>query len=318
MIHLKILCSIVLLLSLVGCGGGGGGGGGSTTPGPVTPPPATNNQPIANAGSNQTIVAGDTVNLSGASSSDIDGDNLSYTWQLNSKPAGSNATFTDANSVTATFIADVAGSYVVSLTVNDGQVSSSASTVTITAIAANNPPIADAGPDQQVEAGQTVTLSGSTSQDPDGDSLTYRWQFNARPDGSVADLSDPTSQSPTFTADVAGTYSFALTVNDGQIDSAPDTVTVEVVPLNTAPIANAGTDNSTIVGATVSLSGAASSDTDGDPLIYAWQFNARPDGSEAVLSNSNIVSPTFIPDLPGGYTIALVVNDGQLNSTADT
>jgi hypothetical protein len=67
---------------------------------------------------------------------------------LISKPAGSNANFTDANSVTTTFIADIADNYVVSLTVNDGQVSSSASTVTITAIAANNPPIANAGPDQ--------------------------------------------------------------------------------------------------------------------------------------------------------------------------
>lgn len=59
-------------------------------------------------------------------------------------------------------------------------------------------------------------------------------------------------------------------------------------------------------------------DPDGDPLTYVWSVTSRPSGSTAALSNANIVNPTFKPDKPGTYIIQLIVNDGTVNSAADT
>jgi hypothetical protein len=90
----------------------------------------------------------------------------------------------------------------------------------------NTPPLADAGPNRQVTAGSTVTLDGSGSADADGDPLTYLWTLESRPADSQAILSSMTAATPTFTADVAGTYVFSLVVNDGQENSLAATVTI--------------------------------------------------------------------------------------------
>ncbi len=87
----------------------------------------------------------------------------------------------------------------------------------------NQPPTANAGDNQSVVQGEKVCFDGSKSSDPDGDELTYTWTFTALPDGSSAALDDPTAVKPCFTADLPGTYTVSLTVNDGTEDSAPST-----------------------------------------------------------------------------------------------
>jgi len=88
---------------------------------------------------------------------------------------------------------------------------------------ANQPPVADAGPDQTVDAatidGASVILNGSGSSDADDDSLTYNWSW----DGETAHGVSPTISLP------RGTTTFTLVVNDGTEDSAPDTVEITVV-----------------------------------------------------------------------------------------
>ncbi|MYC06806.1 MAG: hypothetical protein F4X57_06510 [Chloroflexi bacterium] len=91
----------------------------------------------------------------------------------------------------------------------------------------NNAPVADAGTDQTVDAGDSVSLDGSGSNDPDGDALTYAWTQTSGPSVTLAGAS---SASPGFTAPNAdATLVFSLTVNDGTEDSAADTVAVTVV-----------------------------------------------------------------------------------------
>src|SRR5262245_21792591 len=92
-----------------------------------------------------------------------------------------------------------------------------------------------------------------------------------------------------------------------------DVVLIRVVA-NTPPMANAGPDQTVKVGQTVTLDGSGSTDADGDPLSYQWSFVVRPTGSQATLSNSAVVHPTFVVDRPGTYTVQLVVNDGKTNS----
>ena len=94
----------------------------------------------------------------------------------------------------------------------------------------NHPPVADAGNDQSVLVGDTVTLQGSAT-DIDGDSIvSWAWTVDSAPEGSVATIVDPTIPNPTFMPDLAGQYVFNLVVNDGRDDSAVASVTIEVAP----------------------------------------------------------------------------------------
>ncbi|MFO7558386.1 MAG: PKD domain-containing protein [Desulfobacterales bacterium] len=270
--------------------------------------------PVANAGPDQSGVYGENITLNGSGSFDVDGDSLTYAWAFTSRPSGSTATLSNANAVKPSFTIDVSGDYTVQLIVHDGAAVSAPDTVTIST--ENSAPVADAGPDQTVLNGDLVTLDGSGSSDVDGDPLTYSWSFTSRPPGSTAALSNATTASPSFTIDVSGDYTIQLIVNDGTVDSAPDTVTISTD--NSAPVANAGPDQSGFHGQTITLDGSGSSDADGDPLTYAWSFTSQPSGSNAALSNATAASPSFTIDVSGDYTVQLIVNDGMVNSSPDT
>ncbi|ABM02367.1 PKD domain containing protein [Psychromonas ingrahamii 37] len=89
---------------------------------------------------------------------------------------------------------------------------------------------------------------------------------------------------------------------------------------NTAPVAEAGLNQSIHVGQNVALDGSGSTDdkTASEDLLYDWTFDAKPPGSPVVLTNADTVTPSFIVDLPGDYLISLVVTDqGALSSLPD-
>jgi len=101
----------------------------------------------------------------------------------------------------------------------------------------NIAPTADAGPDQGVSISSPVTLDGRGSSDPNGDDLTFSW---TQLSGTGVTLVGATTDSPTFTAPaVVSTLIFQLIVNDGEFDSTPDSVTVEV----TAPTGGVSVDS---------------------------------------------------------------------------
>ncbi|MDE0023200.1 MAG: tandem-95 repeat protein [Spirochaetaceae bacterium] len=91
----------------------------------------------------------------------------------------------------------------------------------------NRRPVADAGPDQEVDPGAAVTLDGSASHDPDDEPITgYAWTQTA---GIAVVLDDAGSATPTFTApELPGPLTFELVVAAGGLDSLPDEVTVTV------------------------------------------------------------------------------------------
>ena len=280
---------------------------------------SANAAPVANAGVNQSVVVATLVTLDGSSSSDANGDPLTYKWVLLSKPTGSSAALSSTTLAKPTLTADLAGSYVATLVVNDGKVDSAIATTAITASAANAVPVANAGVNQSVVVANLVTLDGSASTDANGDTLTYKWTLLSKPTGSVATLSSSTAQKPTFTADLAGTYVASLIVNDGKIDSTVVVATtITAAALNAAPVANAGATQTVTVGTTVSLSGAASTDANGDALTYKWTLTTKPSGSTAVLSSATALSPSLRVDLAGTYVASLIVNDGKVDSAVAT
>ncbi len=276
-----------------------------------------NSAPTANAGANFSVGEGDFVQLDGSSSSDVDGDSLSYTWSFTSRPSGSSASLSGSSSVNPSFTADVAGNYVVQLTVSDGQLSSNPDSVTVTAQSQNSAPNANAGSNQSVQVGDWVTLNGTASSDPDGDLITYSWNIVSAPSGSNAALDDNSAAQPSFTADVSGTFVIQLIVSDGFANSTAAQTNVTASSGNQAPVANAGGDQSVDTGDTVNLNGGSSSDGDGDLLSYAWSFVSRPAGSSATLSGASSETPSFVADVDGTYTVRLVVNDSTEDSSPD-
>ena len=218
--------------------------------------------------------------------------------------------------------------FTVEVTDGTGTTVSATETITVVPVAvappvvtppANTPPAADAGRIQHVKTGDHVTLNGTGSSDHDYDILNYTWTIISSPGGSTASLSDTSSVIPTFTPDVAGIYIFQLIVNDGTVDSAPDTVTITAEPphVNSIPVAHAGPDQHVNMGATVVLDGSGSSDGDGDTLTYRWQFRYKPAGSSAVLAGDTSSSPTFKPDVEGIYLVEMRVDDGEAHSGID-
>ncbi len=160
-----------------------------------------NAPPIANASAHQTVYRGQLATLNGSLSSDPEGASLTYQWTIVSQPAGSSITLAGANTATATFTPLFLGDYNIQLIVNDGQFNSAPATVRITAI--NRGPTANAGGPYTGIVGVPVQFSGSGS-DPDGDPLTFSWDFG---DGGTA--SGPT---PAHTYTTIGTYTVTLTV----------------------------------------------------------------------------------------------------------
>ena len=171
----------------------------------------------------------------------------------------------------------------------------------------NTPPSINAGPDQTVQEGSTVTLNGTTS-DQDGDQLTYSWSHDSALDISLANAD---SLSPAFTAPQVSantTVTFTLTVSDGTNDGVTDQVEITVTN-NDPPTVNAGADQAVDEGDTVTLTGTATDDDD-DPLTYRWTH----DSSLAItMTNDTSLSTTFtVPAATADTTVTftLTADDG--------
>jgi len=224
----RFIIALMLLVSLTACSGGSDGGtssGASTT---------ENTAPVANAGVDQNVATTSVVDLNGSASSDADNDALTYAWSITSQPTNATATLSNIVDVNPYFTADLDGNYTISLVVNDGTVDSTVDTVTIIAATGNSAPIANAGIAQNVNTTTTVTLEGNASTDADLDALTYAWTLTSKPTSSDANLTNPTTVNPTFVADLNGSYVVQLIVNDGTVDSAVSTVTVNATIVHNA------------------------------------------------------------------------------------
>jgi parallel beta-helix repeat protein len=275
----------------------------------------SNQPPVADAGSDQTIHIGVLVTLDGSASSDPDENYpLSYSWSIIEKPEDSNVALIDPNTQSPMFLPDAIGDYVVSLTVTDSLgLESEPDTVLVSTF--NTPPVADAGLDQAVILlGTEVQLDGSASYDNEDDPMTYFWSIIQKPETSAAELSDQYSVNPSFIADVHGDYVIELIVSDPWDSSAADSVNVSFN--NVIPVAEPGEGQSVIVGDTVYLDGSESYDENLDPLAFDWSFVIVPEDSTAELNNPTSTDPNFVADVPGEYIVSLIVNDGFEDSEA--
>ncbi|MDC1198784.1 PKD domain-containing protein [bacterium] len=258
--------------------------------------------PAAEAGPDQTVpdtnnVSGETVTLDGSASTD-DGSIVSYGWEwLGGSASGVSP---------SVYLPD--GDTIVTLTVTDNEGDTDTDTMTVTVEALNLAPIADAGADQAPAdsdglPGETVTLDGTGSSDPDGTISSYAWAWA----GGSATGATPSVSLPD------GAIVVTLTVTDNRGGTDTDTVTITVDPPNVAPTANAGPDltppdTDGLPGETVALDGTGSSDPDGTVDAYAWSWS----GGTATGATPSIT----LPD--GATTVTLMVTDNEGATNIDT
>jgi hypothetical protein len=197
-----------------------------------TPPSPVNQPPVANAGSDQTVAARATVTLNG-SGSDPEGQTLRYLWRQTSGTAVQLSNSTVARpTFTAPAVTSGSTTLAFSLTVTDPQNASASDTcqVVVNAATINQPPVAEAGPNQIVLANNQVTLNGSGSSDPEKQALTYRW---VQKSGPAVNLQNASTARPGFTAPRVTSYvqtlGFELRVTDPKGLSSADTCLVMVV-----------------------------------------------------------------------------------------
>jgi PKD repeat protein len=251
----------------------------------------SNVEPVARMSGPTRVLSGESVELDGTSSYDLDGtiDELTWDW-------GDGSTFGEG--LIDDHIYDNVGTYIVTLTVkDDGDLTSSISMV-IEVL--NRRPIASATASTNLLlTGGTVKMDGTASSDPDGTVRTYTWIFG---DGSVA-----YGSSVNHVYSDNGIYMVVLTVTDdlGGTDSTSMFIQVE----NRPPLPAIESPEESLTLLAVDLTAEGSLDPDGDISGYFWDFG---DGSGQ--SGWNV---THVYATGGTYTIRMTVmdDDGRTATT---
>jgi PKD repeat protein len=179
---------------------------------------------VPNAGPDQTVSDADgtgweTVTLDGSGSYDPDGTISSYNWTEGATLLGIGKIISHNFAV---------GTHTVTLTVTDDK-GASASDGCIITVVANQAPVANAGPDQSAYVGDTVNFNGSGSSDPDGNIVSYDWNFGDGANGNGVTVSHAYS--------AVGNYTATLTVTDNGGSTDSDTALITITKKPAAPTA---------------------------------------------------------------------------------
>ncbi|MGC8926597.1 MAG: PKD domain-containing protein, partial [Myxococcota bacterium] len=256
---------------------------------------------------------------------DIDGDALTYQWSIVSFPTGKDDSGKEIKSAPVinsqedgskiTFTPRLKGIYFVKLIVSDGSLKSNPAYATIYVSGGKpNVLIVDAGKDQVVTVGETVTLTATVQSDPPDLIYSAKWEQLS---GTPVGVTDWEQLSITFKApDTPQEIEFKFTADDHMGTVSSDTVKVTVIPANRAPVADAGKDQQVIYGSKVILSGLLSFDPDvGDKLTYRWE---QVSGKTVEISdNTNVVASFTAPEEDAELVLRLTVKDSMGLSSSD-
>ncbi len=234
------------------------------------------------------ICVGDEVIFDGSESVTEKDENLSYTWDFGDGTTG--------KGVKTTHVYRKGGRYYPRLTVDDNKGTRCSEAVATVIVDVNTAPIARIDASRSICLGKSLTLDGSGSSDPDGDSLSYDWDFGdstKKQHGSVA----------RHTFKKGGNYTVKLTVNDGRDYDCSKSVDTINIRVNTPPVADAGLSLACCIDTDSIFDGSNSYDPDGDMLTYTWDFGDGFTGTGARVTHQY--------DTSGRYKIVLTVDDGS-------
>lgn len=167
---------------------------------------------------------------------------------------------------------------------------------------ANQPPTVSVSATPTSGTAPVTVAFVTTARDPEGQALTYSWNFG--------DSTSSTQASPTHIYQAAGTYTARLTVTDVGGLTATTTVTINAgSATNRPPVVTVNPSAASIQeGGSVTFNTTAT-DPDGSVVSYSWDFG---DGTSA-----NVASPSHTYSRAGVYTARVVVRDNG-GATAGT
>jgi PKD repeat protein len=205
-----------------------------------------------------------------------------------------------------------AGTYSVVIRVSDGNITDTKS-LTVTVNDMNRPPMLTQPANMTVTEGATADQI-LTGTDPDGDPLTFS-RFAGPIFMTVFDVTASTGDlhlAPGF-AD-AGIYRASVRASDGLLSDVKSlTITVNE-GANRCPVANPGGPYSGLADVPIAFDGSASFDPDGNPLFYAWDFDA----SNGVGADAVGVTATHAYASGGSFVVTLQVSDLGCTVSATT
>ncbi|MCB9757576.1 MAG: C1 family peptidase [Candidatus Omnitrophica bacterium] len=253
----------------------------------------TNKAPVVNAGTDQTIQLPNTVNLSGGATDDgLPSQTLTSTWSMVEGP--SSALFTDKHALTTSVSFYAAGTYMLRLTVSDGELSSSDDiVVTVKAVstftlntAATNGAVTRSPNQASYQAGDKVTLTAIPNKGYQFDS----WS------GDISSSSNPVT----------------ITIDGNKSVTANFTLIIT----NKAPVVNAGTDQTIQLPNTVNLSGGATDDGLPNQTLTS-QWSLVEGAGQVTFANAQALKTSAAFSTAGTYLLRLTVSDGELSSSDD-
>lgn len=271
-----------------------------------------NPPPIANAGIDQTVEEGAAVLLDGTGSND-DGTINAFSWTQQGGPVVS---LQNASTATPSYLApEVSGSALMvwRLVVTDDGGAQHSDTVSITVVDANLPPLADPGPNLEVQTSSTVALDATGSADPDGFIAAWLW---TRISGPAVLISDANSATPTFSApSFESTLILQLTITDDDGASTTAQVSVGVFSAAGSPTADAGSDREIGANFVAELDASGSSGNGPSVKRLAWEQQSGP---AVELTNSDQAIAEFVAPGSGSLRFRLTVEDSLGRIDTDT
>ena len=264
---------------------------------------------IADAGNDIYVVPGSSVSIKG-SGTDTNGNNqgLEYSWNSNRGDI-----ILTQNNKRVSFIApDDTITFKLTLTVTDG-FNTDTDVVHIIVEANDYLPVVNAGEDQRVTQGDTVTLNGMVSDQDGIDSVSLEW---SQIRGNMVNIDDSTNPILTFVAPVVNsetTLTFKLSGTDSS-NTITDNVNVVVKPTNSAlEIITFPEDQTVYAGIMVNLS-AIVEDND-DSIRYEW---IQQSGYRITILDSDSPDASFIaPQTKGEIVVRLTAYAGNEIVTQD-
>ena len=254
--------------------------------------------PTAEAGPDATVLQGQTYEFNGRGSKD----NVAiYSWTWTFDYWGISTTLEGPG---PQFVFELAGTFLVTLTVMDNVGSTAQDTMTVT-VRDLESPVARAGYDVGIDQHAVASLDGSASTDNLG-IVNWTWTFDYR--GSRVELHGATAG---FAFDDAGSIEVELAVSDAAGNHATDTVVVNVRDA-TPPHADAGPNATIEQGSALTLEGGRSTD---NVAVTSWTWTFTYDDSPVQLLGR---SQNYTFGRPGTYVVTLKVEDAQRLSDETT
>ena len=284
-----------------------------------SPPP--NQPPVVNAGPDLTVTLPATATLAGAVSDDglpNPPGAVTVTWSTVSGPG--TVTFGNASLAATTATFSAAGTYVLRLGATDSVLSASDDvTVTVNPQPVNQPPVVNAGPDQTITLPSSASLSGTATDDglpnPPG-TLTTTWTKVSGP-GTVT-FGNAGARATTAAFSAAGSYVLRLTASDSVLSASDDVAITVNTQVNTAPVVNAGPDQTITLPSTASLSGTVTDDGLPNPpgtVTTTWTKVSGPGTVTFASVSARATTATF--SAAGSYVLRLTASDSVLSGSDD-